>query len=149
MNPPPVPSPDADHLRVLAICHYITAGLTLLMSGFIPLHYAIMKMVFTSPEITNPKPGEPAMPFNPAEFFALFQWFYVIAAVFMLAAVILTAISGRFIQRRVNRLFSLIVAGFLCMFFPFGTALGVFTFIVLTRDSVRRLYEETTPATLP
>ncbi len=27
MNPPPVPSPDADHLRVLAICHYITAGL--------------------------------------------------------------------------------------------------------------------------
>jgi hypothetical protein len=35
------------------------------------------------------------------------------------------------------------------MFFPFGTALGVFTFIVLTRDSVRRLYEETLPARLP
>lgn len=149
MTPPPVPSPDADHLRVLAICHYITAGLTLLMSGFIPLHYAIMKMVFTSPEMTNPKPGQPAMPFDPAAFFALFQWFYVIAAVFMVAAVVLTAMSGRFIQRRVNRLFSLIMAGFSCMFFPFGTALGVFTFIVLTRDSVRRLYVETPPAPLP
>jgi hypothetical protein len=143
MNPPPVPSPDADHLRVLAICHYITAGLTLLMSGFIPLHYAIMKMVITSPEMMKPKLGQPAMPFDPAEFFAIFQWFYVIAALFMLSAVILTAISGRFIQRRVNRLFSLIVAGFMCMFFPFGTALGVFTFIVLTRESVRRLYFET------
>jgi hypothetical protein len=42
-----------------------------------------------------------------------------------------------------SRLFSLIVAGFMCMFFPFGTALGVFTFIVLTRESVRRLYFET------
>ena len=143
MNSPPVPSPDADHLRVLAICHYITAGLTLLMSGFIPLHYAIMKMVFTNPKLMAPQPGQPAMPFDPAEFFALIQWFYVIAAVFMLSAVILTAISGRFIQRRVNRLFSLIVAGFMCMFFPFGTALGVFTFIVLTRESVRRLYFET------
>ena len=143
MNPPPVPSPDTDHLRVLAICHYITAGLTLLMSGFIPLHYAVMKMVFTSPEMMKPKPGEPAMPFDPAELFAIFQWFYVIAALFMLSAVILTAISGRFIQRRVHRLFSLIVAGFMCMFFPFGTALGVFTFIVLTRESVRRLYFET------
>ncbi|MFM2166497.1 MAG: hypothetical protein RIS79_868 [Verrucomicrobiota bacterium] len=143
MNPPPVPSPDAEHLRVLSICHYITAGLTLLMSCFIPLHYAIMKMVFTSPEMMRTKPGQPAMPFDPAAFFALFQWFYVIAALFMLAAVILTAMSGRYIQRRVNRLFSLIVAGFLCMFFPFGTALGVFTFIVLTRESVRRLYFET------
>ena len=143
MNPPPVPRPDADHLRVLAISHYITAGLTLLMSGFIPLHYAIMKMVFTSPEMMKTKPGEPATPFDPAEFFALIQWFYFIAAVFMLSAVILTAISGRFIQRRVHRLFSLIVAGFMCMFFPFGTALGVFTFIVLTRESVWRLYSET------
>jgi hypothetical protein len=95
------------------------------------------------------KPGQPAMPFDPAEFFAIFQWFYVIAAVFLLAAVVVTLMSGRFIQRRTNRLFTLIAAGFLCMFFPFGTALGVFTFIVLTRDSVRRLYEETLPARLP
>jgi hypothetical protein len=145
MNPPSVPSPDTDHLRVLAICHYITAGLTLLMSAFIPLHYVIMKMIFTRPEMMKPQPGLPAMPFDPAEFFALFQWFYLIAAVFMLAAVVLTAMSGRYIQRRVNRLFSLIVAGFLCMFFPFGTALGVFTFIVLTRESVRRIYAEDSP----
>jgi len=147
MNPPPVPSPDAEHLRVLSICHYITAGLTLLMSCLIPLHYAIMKMVFTSPEMMKTKPGQPAMPFDPAAFFAIFQWFYVIAAVFMLAAVVATLMSGRFIQRRANRLFSLIAGGFMCIFFPFGTALGVFTLIVLTRDSVRRLYAEATPAT--
>lgn len=140
MTPPPVPSPDADYLRVLAICHHITAALTLLMSGMIPLHYALMKKVFTSPAMMKTQPGQPVMPFDPAEFFAIFQWFYVIGAFFMIVAVVTAFLSGRFIQRRVNRLFSLIVAGFLCLFFPFGTALGVFTFIVLTRDSVRRLY---------
>jgi len=144
MQPPAIPSKDAEHLRALVICHYIKAGLTLLMSAFIPLHYAIMRMVFTNPEFTKgmeraKTSGQP-MPFDPQQFFALFQWFYVIAGVFMLADVILTVVSGRFIQRRVNRTFSIVVAGFLCLFFPFGTILGIFTIIVLTRDSVARLY---------
>jgi hypothetical protein len=52
------------------------------------------------------------------------------------------SLSGRFIQRRVNRTFSIVVSGFLCLFFPFGTILGIFTLIVLTRESVIRLYAE-------
>ena len=146
MQPPPIPSKDAEHLRTLVICHYIKAGLTLMMSAFIPLHYAIMRMVFTSPEFTKgmqnaQKSGQP-LPFDPQQFFALFQWFYVIAGVFMLAAITLTVMSARFIQRRVNHTFSIVISGFLCLFFPFGTILGIFTIIVLTRDSVMRLYAE-------
>jgi len=38
-------------------------------------------------------------------------------------------------------MFSLIIAGINCVQFPFGTVLGVFTFVVLLRDSVRELYE--------
>jgi hypothetical protein len=146
MQPPPIPSKDAEHLRTLVICHYIKAGLTLMMSAFIPLHYVIMRMVFTNPEFMKEmqnaqKSGQP-FPFDPQQFFGIFQWFYVIAGVFMLAAIILTVISGRFIQRRVNRTFSIVVSGFLCLFFPFGTILGIFTLIVLTRESVIRLYAE-------
>lgn len=144
MQPPLIPSKDTEHLRALVICHYIKAGLTLLMSAFIPLHYAVMRMVFTNPGFTKAqqaaeKSGQP-MPFDPQQFFALFQWFYVIAGFFMLAAIILTLMSGRFIQRRVNRTFSIVTAGFLCLVFPLGTLLGVFTLIVLTRESVIRLY---------
>jgi len=146
MQPPPIPSKDAEHLRTLVICHYIKAGLTLMMSAFIPLHYALMRMAFTNPEFTKGmkeagKNGQP-MPFDPQQFFALFQWLYVIGGVFMLAAIILTVMSGRFIQRRVNRTFSIVVSGFLCLFFPFGTILGIFTIIVLTKESVMRLYDE-------
>jgi len=35
-----------------------------------------------------------------------------------------------------------VTASLLCMMVPFGTVLGVFTLIVLSRDSVRRLYGE-------
>jgi hypothetical protein len=37
-------------------------------------------------------------------------------------------------------MFSLVIAGVNCASFPLGTLLGVFTFIVLLRASVRSLY---------
>jgi hypothetical protein len=54
---------------------------------------------------------------------------------------IFTIISGRKLGKQTGRTFSLVVAGINCAVFPFGTVLGVFTIIVLMRDSVRKLYE--------
>jgi hypothetical protein len=42
---------------------------------------------------------------------------------------------------------ALLGIGFLCLQIPFGTALGVFTLMVLMRDSVRESYE--TPRAFP
>lgn len=53
----------------------------------------------------------------------------------------LIAYSGRCIQKRSKRVFSMVIAGILCTSPPLGTALGIFTFIVLTRDSVKALYD--------
>jgi hypothetical protein len=33
------------------------------------------------------------------------------------------------------------MAAVACVFFPFGTVLGVFSIIVLTRESVKRLFD--------
>jgi hypothetical protein len=44
-------------------------------------------------------------------------------------------------MKRRGRIFSLIVAGLNCLCFPFGTVLGVFTFVILLRDSVVEVYE--------
>jgi len=38
-------------------------------------------------------------------------------------------------------MFSFIFAAILCGLFPFGTVLGVFTIIVLSKDSVKKIYE--------
>jgi len=146
MQPPPIPNNDAEHLRILVICHYVKAGLTFLMIGFLYLHYSMMKLVLDNPEIMKAQQGQ-GMPFDPQQFFALFKWFYLFGGVFMLMTSIVTLLSARFIQRRVNRMFSIIIGGGLCLFFPLGTALGVFTIIILGRDSVRRLYAEPNSAT--
>jgi len=49
--------------------------------------------------------------------------------------------SGRSLAQQKRYMFSMIMACFLCLSFPFGTALGVFTLIVLNRESVKQGYE--------
>ena len=56
------------------------------------------------------------------------------------AACVANMLSGVFLRQRKCRVFSLVVAGLDCLQIPFGTALGVFDFIVLLRDSVRQSY---------
>jgi hypothetical protein len=129
---------DADHLRLLAIFHYVVAGLTVVGIGFLFLHYTILSAIFDNPEMwKEQKNGAP-----PAEFFAIFKWVYVVLGVLIVADGLVNLLSGRFLQRRKHRMFSLVVAGLNCLQFPFGSVLGVFTFIVLLRDSVRQMYEE-------
>jgi hypothetical protein len=60
--------------------------------------------------------------------------------VLLLTGLVLNVLSGLFLWQKKNRLFSLIIGGLNCLQIPFGTALGVFTFLVLSRDSVRQLY---------
>ena len=43
----------------------------------------------------------------------------------------LTAYAGRCIQKRRHKLLIYIMAGLNCLFIPYGTLLGVFTFIIL------------------
>jgi hypothetical protein len=140
MQPPPIPNKDAENLRILAISHYVVSALSILGIGFLVFHYSVMRMIFDNPQFWNS--AKQTFPFNPAEFFHIFQWFYLVASVFMVIGGILTLISGRFIHRRVNRTFSIIIAGLNCLHFPLGIILGIFTILVLTKDSVTRLYSQ-------
>ena len=134
---------DAGHLKLLGILHFVLAGLSVVGLGFLFLHWALMQTMINHPEAWNtPKGAGPP----PAEFFALFQWFYAVMGMFVVAAGVLNAISGWCILKRRGRMFSLVVAGIDCLMFPFGTALGVFTFTVLLRDSVLEVYETGAPA---
>jgi len=147
-TPPPLPplfrdqrKIDADHLRVLSICHYVGAGLNVLVLGFIGLHYMlvsrfIIMAAHNSHAGANPRPGP-----SPVEIFAILKWVHLFAAAFLLAYGIANLLSAWFIQKRQHRVFSLVMSGFNCIRIPLGTALGVCTIIVLTRDSVRELYD--------
>ena len=145
---------DEEHLKLLAIFHYIVGAMGALFACF-PLLYVGMGVLFVaSPHfMTEGQKGPPP----PAAigyiliaigaFFALLGW----------SAAIATILSGRDIARRRKRLFSVVMGAILCMFMPFGTVLGVFTIIVLTKESVQRLYgivpnqavQSTTPSVTP
>jgi hypothetical protein len=148
-RPPPVPPTltpevtiqnqqrrDREHLKHLAIFHFVFAGLAFVGIGFLFVHYFMMHTMFSNPEMWKSQPQ--AMPSK--AFLDVFIWFYVFMGVLLLTGLILNVLSGSFLLQKKNRLFSLVIGGLNCLQIPFGTALGVFTIIVLSRDSVRELY---------
>ena len=129
---------DADHLRLLSIFHFVGAGLAVLGLGFLAIHYLFFHAFLNNPEVWRNQKG--ALP-PPREFLALLKWFYVFFGLWLVMSGIANVLSGIFLGRRKYRTFSLIVAVINCIHIPLGTALGVFTIIVLLRPSVLELYQ--------
>lgn len=127
---------DREQIRLLAIFHFVMSALALAGIGFLIAHYFIMHSVFLNPETW--KGGRHEAP--PKELFEVFVWFYYIMGGMLIVAGTGNILSGIFLLKGRNRMFSLIVAGVNCLQIPVGTVLGVFTLIVLMRDSVRQFY---------
>jgi hypothetical protein len=126
---------DDDHLKLLAVFHFVLSGLALLGIGFLFLHYSLMSKLM--PQFGPWKNGSGM----PVEFGDMLFWYYLIMGAVLVAGCLANLFAGMFLRQRRHRMFCLVVAGFNCLMVPFGTVLGIFTFIVLLRDSVRRSYE--------
>jgi hypothetical protein len=135
---------DKEHLRLLAIFHYIVAGLAALFSLF-PLLYTTMGAIFIfAARHGTSKPGEEL----PPEFLG---WIFVGVGSFLfllgIAMAICILIAGRSLALCNRYSFALVMACIECLFLPFGTILGVFTIVILSRESVKALFSVTqTPA---
>ncbi len=122
---------------MLAIFHYVVAGLAALFS-FFPLLYTTVGAIFIfAARHGTPKPGEEP----PPEFIG---WILAIVGslLFLLgvAIAICILIAGRSLAKRTCYWLALVVACIECLFIPFGTILGVFTIVVLSRESVKALF---------
>src|SRR6266705_1649131 len=132
---------DTEHLWLLAIFHYVAAGLAAFVS-FFPLLYATIGeiFIFVSRHGT-PKPGEEL----PPEFLG---WIFVAAGLLLfllgIAMAICILIAGRCLALRKHYSFAFVMACIECLFIPFGTILGVFTIVVLLRESVKALFATAT-----
>jgi hypothetical protein len=128
---------DTEHLRLLSIFHYIVAGLAALFS-FFPLLYTTVGAIFIFvARHGTAKPGE----HMPPEFVG---WIFVVVGsfLFLLGIAIATCIliAGRSLAKHTHYWFAFAMACIECLFIPFGTILGVFTIIVLSRESVKTLF---------
>lgn len=127
---------DREHLRLLAIGYYVSAGMNLFFSLF-GLMYAFMGAFFQAmiPKLPQAPSGQAAPP--PPEIFGMvFGIFGCGIFVVMVALAILKFVVARRLTQRRSRGFCMVVAALCCFGVPWGTVLGVFTFVVLSRPSV-------------
>ncbi len=129
------PNRDNEHLKLLSVFHYVLGGLTGLF-GCVPFIHVGMGIAMI----------HGAFPWNgngpPPEF----GWIFVVMGAFAIilswtVAIFLLVAAGRLRKRR-SWTFCFVVACVSCLFFPLGTALGVFTIIVLIRESVKASFAQ-------
>jgi hypothetical protein len=126
---------DSEHLRILSILHYIMGGLTAL-GGLSGLMFLVLGGIMASGSIVPPQGSandQAAMQAMGAVMSVLGLGMVVFS--FVIAAAI--AYVGYCLPRGQAYLFCMVVAVVECISFPLGTALGVFTIIVLLRDTVK------------
>jgi hypothetical protein len=132
---------DLEHLKILSICHYVLAGLCVF-----PMIYGLIYMAFglffgaMLANAPNTKDGPP-----PALFSGIFIGIGAIIFIFALTFGLLLFKSGRNLKANTSYTFCLVIAGISCIFVPFGTILGVFTLVVLLRDSVKQIFNGEVP----
>jgi hypothetical protein len=132
-------SSTQEQLRILSIFHYVVGGLYALFGSF-GLLYVGMGLMFTfAPASMSPANGQSGPPAFFGMFFAVFGGIFVLVG---WGLGFLTVLSGRYINQRKKRMFSVVMGCINCAFIPFGTVLGVFDIILLGRDDVRALYGE-------
>jgi len=128
-------APPREHLRLLAIFHYVLAGVAALFSLFPLLHVALGIGMVTG-RLGPPGRG------GPPDFFG---WIFIglgAALILMgLGYAALVAVAGNFLRLARNWTFCMVMAALSCAFFPFGTVLGVLTIVALSKPEVRALFE--------
>ena len=130
---------DEEHLRLLAIGHYISGaisvGLSLLFGVQLSVMHALMGGVLGP---ATSRAGE--LPIPPDQVMSIVTSVFAFLVTLGIIFGALQLLSGWFMKKRRYRLFSFIVALPNLVFFPYGTLLGILTLMVLSRDTVRDLY---------
>jgi len=128
---------DAEHLRLLSIFHYVLAGLTALFACIPVLHVVLGFLMAFAPQVFDGRHGHDT---PPAILGVLFMAFGGLAIAIGWASAVLLFLGGRFLAARKHPTFCFVVACVSCLWMPLGTVLGVFTIVVLSRDSVKGLF---------
>ena len=123
---------EEKQLDLLAIFHYIVGGITALFACVPLIHVAIgIAIIFGMFDEPNPPP-------------ALIGWVFVlIGGTFVLsgwALAIAILIAGRKLKKRMARTYCLVIGAVECLIMPFGTVLGIFTIILLMKDSMKEIF---------
>lgn len=128
------------HVKLLSVFHYVLGGMTALVSCVPFIHVAVgiwMLGQANHPTVKGEPPPEAAgwMMIGLGALAILIGW--------TISSLIIAA--GRSLAHRRRLTFCQVVAGIECMMMPLGTALGIFSLIVLTKAEARALFDGAPP----
>lgn len=122
------------YLDLLAVFHYVVAGIAALISMF-ALIYVVLGGVMAANPQAFADGGDPPPQFVGCIILGI--GLFILALGWGYAA--LTFYAGRCLARRRRFTLCLVSAAISCAFSPFGTVLGIFTIIVLMQPGVREV----------
>ena len=126
-----------EHVRLLAIFHFIYAGL-IVAGSLVPIVWLLFASIWW-PELANeveresgdlPVMASGALAMGFASFGILLAWIWAGVLVF----------AGRSLLTLRRHTFCMVVAGLACLSVPLGTALGISTLVILNRQDVIQLF---------
>ena len=131
---------DEEHVRLLALFHYVSGALTCAGSLLAALWAAFVATMFTAfPVEAREAMSEEAL----RQMQVMPKIMAGVVAIMAVAGVgygVLEIVAGRCISQHRARVFTIVVAVPRLLFIPWGTILSVFTMLVLERASVEALY---------
>jgi len=128
-----------EHLRLLSIFYFVFGGLSLFIAFILLIYLVVLGAIFTNTTVRESIESSGTNLDTPLN---------IVAAAFIFAILLVTTVgilqimAGYKLRKKTHRTFTMVVGAITLPSFPLGTALGVFTIIVLTRPSVVEMYEK-------
>ena len=131
-------STNNEHLNWLSISYFVFGGLSLMVALIMLIYTIVFGAILSSPGIRQEMDAtEPVVGYV----FGIISIVFLVIFIFVLAIGILQIIAGFRIRQKRNRIFNIVIGILALPSFPLGTALGVFTIIVLSRPSVIAMFQ--------
>ena len=131
---------DQEHLRLLMLGYYINAG----FCGFFSL-FSLVYMAIGVLAASGALSGRSSSSDNPRVVGLIFLGIGFLFLAMALGGAWLNYFTARSLKLHRHRTFCLIIGGLSCLQMPWGTVIGVCTILVLSRPSVRMLFEPRGP----
>ncbi|MBS1721974.1 MAG: hypothetical protein JSS66_03085 [Armatimonadetes bacterium] len=128
---------DGEHVRLLVIGYYVQAGVCAFQASIGLIYFAMAGLMATMPTTSSSSRSGLPPDFFPI-FFAAFGGAFLLC---FLTLGVLCFLTARNLKLWRGALLAYICGGLSLFFMPFGTVLGISTFIVLHRPSVKAKFE--------
>jgi hypothetical protein len=125
---------DCEHLKMLSIFYFVFCGL-----NSIGIFGGVLYMAIGLAMVVGSSGGGPNAPPPALGFILAGVGFFVTVLIGVIATCV--GLTGYYLQKRKRRLFCFVVACCICcVSVPVGTLLGIFTILVLQRESVKEMF---------